>query len=69
MEQRDSLPRQLYDLVDKVSDAIDNNDLDAIRDYLEEINTLREWLTLDDFNRSEANRRLKQYAQHGIEHD
>jgi hypothetical protein len=39
----------------RLSEAIENNDLDAIRDYLEEINTLREWLTLDDFNRSQAN--------------
>lgn len=64
MEQRDSIPRQLYDLVDEVSDAIDNNDLDAIRDYLEDIHALQEWLTLEDFNRYEANCRLKQYAQH-----
>ena len=69
MEQRDAAPRHLYDLFDEVIEAIENNDLDAIRDYLEEINTLREWLTLDDFNRSEANHRLQHYAQHGIEHD
>jgi hypothetical protein len=69
MEQRDSLPRQLYDLVDNVSDAIENNDLDAIRDYLEDIHALQEWLTLEDFNRSQANHRLQHYAQHGIEHD
>ncbi len=64
MEQRDVAPRHLYNLFDEVIEAIENNDLDAIRDYLEEINTLREWLTLDDFNRSQANHRLQQYAQH-----
>ena len=64
MEQRDAAPRHLYDLFDEVIEAIENNDLDAIRDYLEEINTLREGLTLDDFNRSQANHRLQQYAQH-----
>ena len=64
MEQRDAAPRHLYDLFDEITEAIENNDLDAIRDYLEEINTLREWLTLDNFNRSQANRRLQQYTQH-----
>ena len=62
MEQRDAAPRHLYDLFDEITEAIENNDLDAIRDYLEEINTLREWLTLEDFNRSQANHRLQQYT-------
>jgi hypothetical protein len=37
---------------------------DSIRDRVEEINELSEWLTLDDFDRRTVNRRLKQYAAH-----
>jgi hypothetical protein len=39
-----------------------SDDLAAIRDHMDNIEDLREWLALDTFDRRAVNRRLKQYA-------
>jgi hypothetical protein len=62
MARRDEVPLQVEDLFEEIRDNIETNDLDGIRDLTENIDELREWLTLDSFDRREVNRRLKQYA-------
>jgi len=37
-------------------------DVTALRDLIDELATLKEWLLLDKFDRREVNRRLRQYA-------
>jgi hypothetical protein len=41
---------------------VEAGDRDAIRDQLEDIESLREWLNLDRFDRRHVNRRLRLYA-------
>ncbi|CAE6869022.1 hypothetical protein R75461_08464 [Paraburkholderia nemoris] len=62
MTRRDEVPSHVEDLLEDIQDDLDANDIEAIRDRREDIEALREWLTLDDFDRREVNRRLKQYA-------
>ena len=62
--RRDEVPLQIEDLFEDIQNDLDANDIEAIRDRVEDINELRDWLTLDDFDRREVNRRLKQYAAH-----
>jgi hypothetical protein len=64
MARRDAVPSHLADLIEDIQDDLDANDIDAIRDRCEDIEELREWLTLDEFDRRGVNRRLKQYATH-----
>jgi hypothetical protein len=62
MAKRDEIPLQTEDLFEQLCEHLENNDLEALRDLVEEIEGLREWLTLDNFDRRAVNRRLKQYA-------
>jgi|ERR1035437_714409 hypothetical protein len=62
MARRDAVPLDVEDLFEDIQDDLEANDIEAVRDRVEEIDELREWLTLDDFDRRAANRRLKQYA-------
>ena len=62
MAKRDEIPLQTEDLFEQLCEHLKNNDLEALRDLAEEIEGLREWLTLDNFDRRAVNRRLKQYA-------
>ncbi len=62
MVQRDEVPLKVEDLFDEIRACLEINDLEGIRDLAEEIEELREWLTLDNFDRHTVNRRLKQYA-------
>jgi len=64
MTRRDAVPSHVEDLLEDIQDDLDANDIEAIRDRREDIEALREWLTLDDFDQREVNRRLKQYATH-----
>jgi hypothetical protein len=62
MTRRDESPSLVEDLLEDIRDDREANDLEAIRDRVEYIEELREWLTLDSFDRRAVNRRLKQYA-------
>ena len=62
MSRWDEIPRQVDDLLEDIRDDLEANDLEAIRDRADYIEELREWLTLDSFDRRAVNRRLKQYA-------
>ena len=62
MAQRDTVASRADDLIEDIRDDLEANDIEAIRDRFEDIDELREWLSLDDFDRRAVNRRLKQYA-------
>lgn len=62
MARRDAVPLQVADLFEDIRDHLETNDLAAIRLLTEDVADLREWLTLDSFNRRAVNRRLRQYA-------
>jgi hypothetical protein len=62
MAQRDHLPQKIATLFGDIEDGINANDLETIRDRVEDIEDLRDWLALDAFDRNAVNRRLKQYA-------
>lgn len=47
---------------ERLLESVDAGDREAVRDQLEAIESLREWLDLDRFDRGRANRRLRQYA-------
>jgi hypothetical protein len=46
----------------RLVESIDAGDREAVRDRLEAIASLREWLDLGRFDRRRVNRRLRQYA-------
>jgi hypothetical protein len=62
MARRDAVPSHVEDLLEDIRDHLDANDIEAIRSRGEDIQELREWLTLDEFDRRGVNRRLKQYV-------
>jgi Spy/CpxP family protein refolding chaperone len=62
MTRRDESSSLVEDLLEDIRDDLEAYDLEAIRDRVEYIEELREWLTLDSFDRRAVNRRLKQYA-------
>jgi len=62
MARRDEVPLQVGNLLEDIRDDLNTNNLEAIRDRADSIEELREWLTLDSFDRRAVNRRLKQYA-------
>jgi Plasmid pRiA4b ORF-3-like protein len=64
MVRRDAVPLQVEDLFADIREHLEANDMEAIRDRVPDMEELREWLTLDDFDRRAINRRLKQYATH-----
>ena len=64
MARRDAVPSRVEELLGDIEDDLEANDIEAIRDRGVDIEELRDWLTLDDFDRRGINRRLKQYAIH-----
>ena len=62
MAKRDSVPLQVQDLIDEIRGHLETNDIEAIRDLVEDREELQEWLNLDSFDRRTVNRRLKQYS-------
>jgi Plasmid pRiA4b ORF-3-like protein len=63
MQCRDEAPWEADELLERLSEDVKNRDLDSLRDQMELIRPLLEWLTLDQFDRRKVNRRLKQYAR------
>ena len=62
MTRRDEIPRHVDDILEDIRDDLDANDLEALWDRIEYIEELRDWLTLDSFDRRTVNHRLKEYA-------
>ena len=55
-------PWQACELVNQIAECVDKRDMTALRDHIDEIATMKEWLLLDKFDRRKVNRRLRQYA-------
>ena len=65
LQRRDAVPFDVVEHLARLVESVDAGDRDAIRDLSEEIESLREWLDLDRFDRRRVNRRLRQYAAGG----
>src|SRR5512135_1482382 len=65
LERRDAVPVDVSEHLERLVESVAAGDLDAIRDRVEDIESLREWLDLDRFDRRRVNRRLRQYAAGG----
>jgi len=61
-ERRDAAPWEARDLLHQIADCVDKRDLTALRDRIDEIGAVKEWLLTDRFDRRNVNRRLRQYA-------
>ena len=61
-QRRDETPWQTRELMDQIAECVDKRDVAALRDRIDELATIKEWLLLDKFDRREVNRRLRQYA-------
>jgi len=48
--------------VNQIAECVAKRDVTALRDRIDELATMKEWLLLDKFDRREVNRRLRQYA-------
>ena len=64
MTRRDDISLQAMDIFTDILDDLECHDADALENHVDNINELREWLTLDEFDRRAVNRRLRQYANH-----
>jgi hypothetical protein len=62
LERRDAIPLRVSEHLEQLVELVGTGDLDAVRDHLEAIESLREWLAPDRFDRRQVNRRLRQYA-------
>jgi Plasmid pRiA4b ORF-3-like protein len=60
MERRDEVPCEVWERFWQLKEDVEAGDLDAVREQMESIDSMREWLTLDRFDRRAVNRRLKQ---------
>jgi hypothetical protein len=61
-ERRDAVPGLVRQHLERIIEGVDAGDREAIRDELEAVESLSEWLTPDRFDRREVNRRLRLYA-------
>jgi hypothetical protein len=62
LRRRDVVPCDVREHLGRIIEGIEAGDREAIRDELEAVESLREWLTLDRFDRRGVNRRLRLYA-------
>ena len=60
--RRDAVPCDVREHLDRLVERVKAGDLEAVQDHLEVIESLRAWLTLDQFDRRAVNRRLRLYA-------
>jgi Plasmid pRiA4b ORF-3-like protein len=63
MERRDEMPCEVWDRFWRLKEVVDAGDLDAVREQMESLESIREWLTLGRFDRRAINRRLIQDAE------
>jgi len=57
---RDAVPGQVRGYLERIVEDVAAGDLDAVRDGLDTVESLRAWLRLDRFDRRLVNRRLRQ---------
>jgi hypothetical protein len=62
LQRRDAVPAYFREHLERVVESVEASDAEAVRDELESIEDLHEWLTLDRFDRRLVNSRLRQYA-------
>ena len=62
LQRRDAVPLRVSEHLERLVESVEAGDREAIRDQLEDIESLREWLNLDRFDRRHVNRRLLLYA-------
>jgi hypothetical protein len=62
LRRRDAVPGSVREHLERVVEGVEASDAEAVRDELEAIESLREWLTLDRFDRRLVNARLRRYA-------
>ena len=62
LERRDAVPGHIREHLERIVESVDAGDRDVLRDELEAVESLREWLTLERFDRRKVNYRLKLYA-------
>jgi hypothetical protein len=48
--------------VNQIAEYVNKRDMTALRDRIDELATLKEWLVLDKFDRRKVNRRLRRDA-------
>src|SRR3954451_4158969 len=60
--RRDAAPRDVREHLERLVESVEAGDLDALQDHLEVIESLRAWLTLDQFDCRAVNCRLRLYA-------
>jgi len=60
MKRRDEVPCEVWKRFWQLKEDVEAGDIDAVRDQIESFDSMREWLTLDRFDRRAINRRLKQ---------
>ena len=63
MERRDNMPCEVWERFWRLKEVVDAGDLDAVREQMESLESIREWLTLGRFDRRAINRRLIQDAE------
>jgi hypothetical protein len=63
MERRDKVPCEIWERFWQLTEDVKAGDIDVVREQMESIDSMREWLTLDRFDLRAVNRRLKQYVE------
>lgn len=66
MTRRDDISLQAMDIFADILDDLEGHNIESLENHVEHINEIREWLTLDQFDRRAVNRRLRQYADHDM---
>jgi hypothetical protein len=61
-ERRDTAPWEARELLNEIAECVARRDVTALRDRVDEIATMKEWLRLDKVDRRKINRWLRQYA-------
>lgn len=62
LRRREAAPFDVAEHLERLLESVDAGDREAVCDQLEAIESLREWLDRDRFDRRRVNRRLRQYA-------
>jgi hypothetical protein len=63
LERRDAVPGQVREHLERILEGVEAGDREAIGDELEAVESLREWLVLERFDRRGVNRRPRLYAE------
>ena len=60
IERRDNMPCEVWERFWRLKESVDAGDLDAVREQMESLESIREWLTLGRFDHRVINCRLIQ---------